>query len=167
VLVGELNESMEVEFASTVDPVAFGHCGGGFCSCVTWGGGGSAAGGPDGGGGDCCGLYHVPHGSVCCPIGGADAGGSVAGGADGQPDPGGADIGGADIGGGAIGGEVGTAMGGAATADIGVVDPSDGVKSSVAVTGRPHAGQNRAPGCMGCPHAGLRGPSARTIALAG
>ena len=51
------------------------------------------------------------------------------------------------------------------TAGIGVVDPSVRANSSpAACTGRPHSGQNRAPGATGCPHAGLTEPPARTIA---
>jgi hypothetical protein len=53
----------------------------------------------------------------------------------------------------------------AGTTGNGAVDGWDG--ATLPVTGCPQTGQNRAPGCTGCPHAGLPEPAAPAIVTAG
>lgn len=53
----------------------------------------------------------------------------------------------------------------AGTAGNGVVDGSDG--AALPAVGCPQTGQNKNPGCTGCPHAGLPEPATPAIVTAG
>ena len=69
---------------------------------------------------------------------------------------------------GAAAGEVGADnadCGKAGTTGNGAVDGPDGAVLPVA--GCPHTGQNKNPGCTGCPHAGLPEPATPAIVIAG
>jgi hypothetical protein len=53
------------------------------------------------------------------------------------------------------------------TTGNGAVDDGDGDGDGLSATDCPHTGQNRAPGCTGCPHAGLPEPATPAIVTAG
>jgi hypothetical protein len=53
----------------------------------------------------------------------------------------------------------------AGTTGNGAVDGSDG--AALPVAGCPQTGQNKNPGCTGCPHAGLPKPATPAIVTAG
>jgi hypothetical protein len=53
----------------------------------------------------------------------------------------------------------------AGTTGNGAVDGSDG--AALPVAGDPQTGQNKNPGCTGCPHAGLPEPATPAIVTAG
>jgi hypothetical protein len=53
----------------------------------------------------------------------------------------------------------------AGTTGNGAVDGSDG--AALAAAGCPQTGQNKNPGCTGCPHAGLPEPATPAIVTAG
>jgi hypothetical protein len=66
---------------------------------------------------------------------------------------------------GSAGGVTGAVGGKAEIAGSGAVNGGDG--AGALLTGRPQTGQNKAPGCAGCPHAQSAEPATPAIATAG